>query len=313
MPRGTPDGSNGVFILNLTQKAVVLSFFLCLSSFNQVSFNQANAEPTLPQVAHVESLSKTINLATMPDDYVSETSNGLADIEVRKAGDAASVFINSKEVIRFRTNQGNLSPYLRAKQVAYTLNQFLEEGGNTRDIKPGLEKETVVIRVGPKVLMVIDPKMAAETKQPERVLALAWANQLRLSLGADAIAREPEKIASRSLIGTLSRPTSFENLRGTGITRSGFASWYGPGFNGRRSSDGSRFDMNALTAAHPNLPFGTLVRVMNHANGRSCIVRITDRGPFVRTRIIDLSRGAASAIGMLGAGVAKVSIEVVTR
>ncbi|CAO4179728.1 Endolytic peptidoglycan transglycosylase RlpA [Methylorubrum populi] len=74
------------------------------------------------------------------------------------------------------------------------------------------------------------------------------------------------------------------------------ASWYGPGFHGRLTANGERFDQNALTAAHRSLPFGTRVRVTSTSNGRS-VVRINDRGPFVRGRSIDLARAAARVIG----------------
>ncbi len=84
------------------------------------------------------------------------------------------------------------------------------------------------------------------------------------------------------------------------------ASWYGPGFQGRRTASGERFNAHALTAAHKTLPFGTRVRVVNRQNGRSVVVRINDRGPHVRGRMIDLSRAAARAIGLSGA--AKVAI-----
>ena len=80
----------------------------------------------------------------------------------------------------------------------------------------------------------------------------------------------------------------------------GNASWYGPGFHGRRTASGERFNANALTAAHRSLPFGTRVRVTNRVTGRSVIVRINDRGPFHRGRSIDLASGAARAIGMGG-------------
>jgi hypothetical protein len=89
----------------------------------------------------------------------------------------------------------------------------------------------------------------------------------------------------------------------------GLASWYGPGFAGRRTASGEVFDPAQLTAAHRTLPFGTRVRVTNVANGRSVEVRITDRGPFKPDRIIDLSRGAAEAIDMLRSGVARVRVE----
>ena len=86
----------------------------------------------------------------------------------------------------------------------------------------------------------------------------------------------------------------------------GIASWYGPRFHGRRTSSGERFDMNRLTAAHGTLPFGTRLRVRNEANGREVIVRINDRLPQVRDRIIDLSKAAAAALGFVKAGEASV-------
>lgn len=93
-------------------------------------------------------------------------------------------------------------------------------------------------------------------------------------------------------------------------TLSGVASWYGSQFQGRRTANGERFDMHGLTAAHRSLPFGTAVRVTNHANARSVVVRINDRGPFAGGRVIDLSRAAASSIGMINSGTARVTIEV---
>lgn len=88
---------------------------------------------------------------------------------------------------------------------------------------------------------------------------------------------------------------------------SGMASWYG---SGARTANGESFNPSGLTAAHRSLPFGTRVRVTNLANGRSVVVRINDRGPFIGGRVIDLSKGAASVIGMLGSGVARVSVAV---
>ena len=86
----------------------------------------------------------------------------------------------------------------------------------------------------------------------------------------------------------------------------GGASWYGPRFHGRRTASGERYDMHALTAAHRTLPFGTRVRVKSLVNGREVEVRITDRGPFSRGRIIDLSRAAAVELEMLGMGIKNV-------
>ena len=90
----------------------------------------------------------------------------------------------------------------------------------------------------------------------------------------------------------------------------GVASWYGDAFHGRKTASGEAFDMNALTAAHPSLPFGSWVRVRNLLNGRSVDVRINDRGPHIKQRIIDLSRAAAQALGLAGQGTRQVELTV---
>jgi rare lipoprotein A len=93
----------------------------------------------------------------------------------------------------------------------------------------------------------------------------------------------------------------------------GVASWYGGVFNGRKTASGEVFDMYAMTACHPTLPFGSIVRVVNHSNHRSVVVRITDRGDLVNeNRVIDLSYGAAQKLGMTWSGLAKVDLEVLS-
>ena len=93
-----------------------------------------------------------------------------------------------------------------------------------------------------------------------------------------------------------------------GYRETGVASWYGPGFHGKKTSNGERYDQNAMTAAHKLLPFNTRLRVTNLNNGRSVIVRVNDRGPFVGSRIIDLSREAARQLHMIGSGTARVQL-----
>ncbi len=96
-----------------------------------------------------------------------------------------------------------------------------------------------------------------------------------------------------------------------GWTERGDASWYGPRFHGRITASGERYNMMDLTAAHRSLPFGTWVRVTNRRNGRSLVVRINDRGPFVRGRIVDLSYAGAKVLGMSTAGVVDVTLRVI--
>ena len=98
----------------------------------------------------------------------------------------------------------------------------------------------------------------------------------------------------------------------TGVTiERGMASWYGPGFDGRRTASGERYDMHALTAAHPTLPFGTLLEVRNVATGASVRVRVNDRGPYVPGRVVDVSYSAAEQLGLVGRGIAPVKLDVV--
>jgi rare lipoprotein A len=94
-----------------------------------------------------------------------------------------------------------------------------------------------------------------------------------------------------------------------GFVEEGVASWYGQDFHGRKTSNGETYDMHALTAAHKTLPMNVFLKVTNLANGRSAVVRINDRGPFVKSRIIDLSYAAANELGVVGPGTAPVRIE----
>jgi len=90
------------------------------------------------------------------------------------------------------------------------------------------------------------------------------------------------------------------SARPSSSLQQGLASWYGPGFHGRKTASGERFNAGSLTAAHRTLPFGTRVRVVNRKNGRSIVVRINDRGPYAHGRIIDLSQASARALGANG-------------
>ena len=106
-------------------------------------------------------------------------------------------------------------------------------------------------------------------------------------------------------------PLEAEEERAIRSLGTGGASFYGRRFHGRRTANGERFDMHGLTAAHRTLPFGSLVRVTNPRNGLSVTVRINDRGPFHGNRVIDLSRAAASEIGLISRGHGVVELELV--
>ena len=110
--------------------------------------------------------------------------------------------------------------------------------------------------------------------------------------------------ASDATRGTPEAPTE-------GWTQTGVASWYGHPFHGRRTASGEVYDMDELTAAHQTLPFGTVIDVDNLDNGRSVRLRVTDRGPFAKNRILDVSRAGARALEMIGPGTARIRITIV--
>jgi len=109
--------------------------------------------------------------------------------------------------------------------------------------------------------------------------------------------------------GEAERPGTIERPRAGSVER-GMATWYGGSLNGGSTASGERFDQNAMTAAHKTLPMGSIVRVTNLKNDRQVTVRINDRGPFARGRIIDLSRAAARVLKMIDDGVVPVLVEV---
>lgn len=124
---------------------------------------------------------------------------------------------------------------------------------------------------------------------------LGWAGVVALLLAVSAV------ILFRSIEGLNSTSPAFRQV--------GEASWYGPGFHGEETSSGETFNTHAMTAAHRTLPLGTSAQVTNLDNGRSVTVRINDRGPYVRGRVIDLSHAAARRLGMVKDGTTKVRIE----
>ncbi|MFA5832941.1 MAG: septal ring lytic transglycosylase RlpA family protein [Bacteroidota bacterium] len=106
-----------------------------------------------------------------------------------------------------------------------------------------------------------------------------------------------------------SKPAA-NNSNGKATSYKGIASYYAHDFHGKKTANGELYDMHALTAAHRSFPFGTKVRVTNSDNGKSCVVRVNDRGPFKLERIMDLSLGAAEALEMMKTGTANVTLEV---
>ncbi|WP_339914523.1 septal ring lytic transglycosylase RlpA family protein [uncultured Brevundimonas sp.] len=131
--------------------------------------------------------------------------------------------------------------------------------------------------------------------------------------GSLPVVNDPAPIVSGTMRPYQVRGRWYQPVEDTDYDVVGMASWYGDQFNGRPTATGEIFDMYAMTAAHKTLPLPGLVEVTNTANGRRAILRVNDRGPFVDGRVIDLSRGAAEALGLLSQGVGEVRVRYVGR
>ena len=126
------------------------------------------------------------------------------------------------------------------------------------------------------------------------------------------VAKQAVKSAKKNAKKPLSLTEKYKNTPRKHL-QSGVASYYADKFNGHRTANGERFDNTAMTAAHPSLPFGTLIEVTNMRNGKKVVVRVNDRGPYTHARVLDLSRNAARQLGMHNTGTAKVKVAVLDK
>ena len=133
---------------------------------------------------------------------------------------------------------------------------------------------------------------------------------LPIGLRTPTLLRNAMLLAALALLAGCASPGRIDSL---GYRAEGKASYYGARHHGRKTASGERFDQHALTAAHRSLPFGSRVRVTNLGNGNSVVVRINDRGPYAKGRIIDLSHKAAERLGMLRDGVVVVRVEQLAK
>ncbi|HEY9722509.1 MAG TPA: septal ring lytic transglycosylase RlpA family protein [Oscillatoriaceae cyanobacterium] len=198
----------------------------------------------------------------------------------------SDVYVGLQRVMSLTGDDGS-----KAFAIAQRLNAAHARADLRPDlIAPGRRDNQYVILAGNRPLLTVNDRLAASQGTKPATLVLHWIDNLRTALGGmpfSAVSRGDRFVAG---------------------TRVGLSSWYGPGFNGRRAADGERFDQNNMTAANKTLPFGTLLLVTNLHTKQTCLVRVTDRGPYVGNRILDLSKAAAKAIGL--SGVSKVRIDI---
>lgn len=197
-------------------------------------------------------------------------------------------------------------PIVRATAIAARINELSRSGFDATTIRvrwDDSQRKYVIVTDDSDLVAIDDQTILPDTTDQAAEDALQVANRLRRLLGDAPPIREIEGQSQASQPAVTGEV--LYSLTGT-------ASWYGPGFNGRRSASGEIFNQNALTAAHRTLPFGTLVRVTNLRTNQQVVVRINDRGPYSHGRIIDLSAGAARAVGLMSMGTGPVRLEVLS-
>jgi rare lipoprotein A len=234
----------------------------------------------------------------------------------------ASVSLNGKDLLTYKANLDNHIAEEKAEDLADKLKDLMQEDKfDANKLLPAKEGDMAVLKLDGATVLKFDVSETVDSNKQNAGSALEQSlkmvNVIRVAMGASLIPPSFLKtgeipVAATSTSAAAAIPAAVKKLdvlqfaKAIGSKFSGSASWYGGKFHGRKTSDGSRFDQDGLTAAHRSLPFGTKLLVMNRKTGDSCVVQVNDRGPFVGDRVIDLSKGAAKRLNMLGSGVAVV-------
>jgi rare lipoprotein A len=239
----------------------------------------------------------TVTSIVSPAVYAANQKNNHISIGFIGDDKTAHVTVNDQNVITIKANE-EINPLIKTKEIAQNLNELLNDKKLRADkILPALRNGRYIARIDDKSIFSIDDKIAKSMRKDPAQLTMKWVNNLRLALGGNQVGYR----VSRSL-----------SVGSSNYTQIGYSSWYGSAFHGRRTASGESYDMNKYTAAHRTLPLGTPILVTNLSNGRSVMVKVNDRGPYADThnRIIDLSQAAFNSISPLGAGVARIRIDV---
>lgn len=196
---------------------------------------------------------------------------------------------------------GDVVGQAAAQKMATKLRTLIKEDKlEPAQLNPLIGTNFVGVSHQNEILFVVDETLRSHPEIPATATAVQWVNNLR-----QAFDEKPLGLATIQMTAAGLAETS-ESFYGT-------ASWYGPGFHGRKTANGEIFDENALTAAHKTLPFNTHLKVTNRLNGKSVVVRINDRGPYVGQRSLDLSKAAAHCLGSMSSGVVPYEAVVLTQ
>jgi rare lipoprotein A len=232
----------------------------------------------------------------------------------------ATVTFNGKELVTFQAISGTGTAGVKAEDLAIKLQALLEDKKlNVNDLLPSRFGDSVGLQLHGTTVLSFDlndtlsdsdaADKDADKEKIARAKEMSWSlvNDIRAAYGAPLLPQALNgRIAEQNgLAASMARRLAHAGKAVSSFT--GKASWYGPHFHGRRTSDGTIYNQDGMTAAHRTLPFGTRLLVVNRNTGESCVVKVNDRGPFVGDRVLDLSRGAARQLNMMNAGVVPVA------
>jgi len=271
----------------------------------------------IPVVTYVESEdSGTTSIANQVSNQATPNSSvtGSTTTKSKNTSKSISEVKATSEAIASQDNPEALlvspNPIERATAVAALINQFNRDGIDPSQIVPIWRDGKYLIKIGDRTMLKFDDQaLFPDSLKNQTEDVLESANLLRRLLGGAAPISEVVNAPKKQPVASIS--PNFTNRIVSVL--SGMASWYGPGFDGNYSASGEIFRASELTAAHPDLPFGTMVRVINLDNGQSVVVRINDRGPYAHGRVIDISAAAANVIGLIASGIAPVRLEILSQ
>lgn len=236
----------------------------------------------LPDATASEAVAPMTPVEVVEISQPKETPFAVSFVTFQNGRQTAELIIEGKTALSLKGDDGTL-----VSEMAKKLNIWHQNGALRADrIRPSLRQGRYSVLVDGQPLLPVTRSLAKAEALSPCALTLKVVDSLRTSLGG-----APFHLASR----------------GGGHV---MASWYGGFFHGRRTANGERYNKWDFTAAHKTLPFGTLLLVTNTRNNKSTIVRVTDRGPYIPGRSIDVSQGAASALGMLRSGVARIRVTI---
>lgn len=251
----------------------------------------------------------TAKVAVVPKSNGSGTG-AIADVEEELNSNTALV---SNTTASPRTDSGEYELWVKGHLIAdirtqskvnllaQRLERLVETASfNAAAITPTIHDGKPAIAMGEQILFVIDESITFAESQNYEILAIRWANNLRLAFNVPAL-------------DLVSAQTQMYQVEETSQSLEGLASWYGPYFHGRLTANGEIYDQYALTAAHPSMPLDSYLKITNLNNEKSVIIRLNDRGPYIKPRSLDLSLGAARCLGSVEKGVIPYKATIMKR